>query len=112
MVCWSLSSITSSTLGIRTDTPSRHWPARSQGHTSSCSTTASSAIRTSYSHHDTSDMKHTVISVLLLLFAGTVAFGQHSSNAYRDLADSLYRHHHYQYAADYYEKALKKAGQP
>jgi outer membrane protein OmpA-like peptidoglycan-associated protein len=57
-------------------------------------------------------MKHAVISILMMLFVGTVAFGQHSSNAYRDLADSLYRHHHYQYAADYYEKALKKAEQP
>jgi len=57
-------------------------------------------------------LKHIVISVLVVLFVGTSAFGQHSSNAYRDLADSLYRHHHYQYAADYYEKAFKKAGNP
>lgn len=57
-------------------------------------------------------MKHAVISILVMLFAVTFAVGQHSSNAYRDLADSLYRHHHYQYAADYYEKALKKAGNP
>ncbi|HTF18397.1 MAG TPA: OmpA family protein [Chryseolinea sp.] len=57
-------------------------------------------------------MKHTVISLLVVLFAGTFAFGQHSSNAYRDLADSLYRHHHYQYAATYYEKAMKKAENP
>lgn len=57
-------------------------------------------------------MKHVVISILLVLFVGTVAFSQHGSNAYRDLADSLYRHHHYQYAANYYEKALKKATNP
>ena len=57
-------------------------------------------------------MKHIAISFVFVLLTGTIAFGQHSSNAYRDLADSLYRHHHYQYAANYYEKALKKAGDP
>ncbi len=51
--------------------------------------------------------------LLLLLFSITFqGFAQHGSNAYRDLADSLYRHHHYQFAADYYEKALKKTKQP
>ncbi|MGC3946699.1 MAG: tetratricopeptide repeat protein [Chryseolinea sp.] len=57
-------------------------------------------------------MKRIAIFILFMLFAGTVAHAQHSSNAYRDLADSLYRHHHYQYAANYYEKALKKAVNP
>src|SRR6478735_190315 len=57
-------------------------------------------------------MKHVALFVLLVFFGGRSAFGQHSSNAYRTLADSLYRHHHYQYAADYYEKALKKAERP
>lgn len=60
-------------------------------------------------HHDTSDMKHIVSIFLLVIFAGSTALAQHSSNAYRDLADSLYEHHHYQHAATYYEKALKKA---
>lgn len=50
--------------------------------------------------------------LLFVLFCATYAHGQHSSNAYRILADSLYRHHHYQYAAEYYEKALKKAPDP
>lgn len=50
------------------------------------------------------------ISVIaILLFSGTVAWSQHSSAAYRRLADSLYTHHHYQFAADYYQKALKKS---
>lgn len=66
----------------------------------------------SSSHHDTSDMKHIALTVVFILFAGTFALAQHSSNAYRQLADSLYRHHHYKHAADYYEKALKKAGDP
>lgn len=57
-------------------------------------------------------MKKIVTSALAVFFAVTVALGQHSSNAYRVLADSLYKHHHYQFAADYYEKALKKAENP
>ncbi|MEJ1240114.1 OmpA family protein [Chryseolinea sp. T2] len=57
-------------------------------------------------------MKHIAIFFVFVLLTGTIALGQHSSNAYRDLADSLYRHHHYQHAANYYEKALKKAGNP
>lgn len=57
-------------------------------------------------------MKHAVIIVLLSLLGATLAYGQHSSNAYRAVGDSLYRHHHYQFAADYYEKALKKATNP
>jgi outer membrane protein OmpA-like peptidoglycan-associated protein len=38
-----------------------------------------------------------------------LAFSQHSSIAYRTLADSLFDHHHYHVAAGYYEKALKKS---
>lgn len=40
------------------------------------------------------------------------AFSQHSSLAYRKLADSLYVHHHYQDAINYYERALKKSRDP
>ena len=48
---------------------------------------------------------------LIAIFAltATAAWSQHSSAAYRRLADSLYAHHHYQFAADYYQKALKKS---
>lgn len=48
---------------------------------------------------------------LITIFAltATAAWSQHSSAAYRKLADSLYAHHHYQFAADYYQKALKKS---
>ncbi|WP_276371299.1 OmpA family protein [Chryseolinea sp. H1M3-3] len=49
------------------------------------------------------------IFTILLLFVGVQGFAQHSSNAYRALADSLYVHHHYQVATDYYIKALKKS---
>ncbi len=49
------------------------------------------------------------IFTILLLFVGVQVFAQHSSNAYRALADSLYVHHHYQVATDYYIKALKKS---
>jgi len=57
-------------------------------------------------------MKSIATSLLLLFLFVAQANGQHGSIAYRDLADSLYRHHHYQYAADYYEKALKKSKEP
>ncbi len=50
-----------------------------------------------------------ILLITLLMLIGVVAFSQHSSMAYRKLADSLYVHHHYQYAADFYEKALKKS---
>jgi len=53
-----------------------------------------------------------LLFILLLLMSGVQAFSQSSSLAYRTLADSLYKHHHYQYAADYYEKALKKSNDP
>lgn len=57
-------------------------------------------------------MKTLATFSLLLFLAGSQVQAQHSSNAYRVLADSLYRHHHYQYAAEYYEKAIKKAPDP
>lgn len=57
-------------------------------------------------------MKTLATSLLLLFLIGSQASAQHSSNAYRVLADSLYRHHHYQYATEYYEKALRKAPEP
>lgn len=47
--------------------------------------------------------------IAILAFSGTAAWAQHSSAAYRRLADSLYAHHHYQFATDYYQKALKKS---
>lgn len=50
-----------------------------------------------------------ILFTLLLSLTSVLAFAQHSSMAYRKLADSLYTHHHYQFAADYYEKALKKS---
>ncbi|MEO8472373.1 MAG: OmpA family protein [Chryseolinea sp.] len=56
-------------------------------------------------------MKTLATSLLLLFLTSARLFAQHGSNAYRDLADSLYRHHHYQYAADYYEKALRKSNE-
>jgi len=56
-------------------------------------------------------MKQIFFTVLLLM-TGASVFAQHSSHAYRTLADSLYVHHHYLFAAEYYEKALKKAPHP
>ena len=50
-----------------------------------------------------------IFVIVILVFSGTAAWSQHSSAAYRRLADSLYAHHHYQFAADYYQKALKKS---
>jgi outer membrane protein OmpA-like peptidoglycan-associated protein/tetratricopeptide (TPR) repeat protein len=50
-----------------------------------------------------------IIFTILFLLVGKFAVAQHSSMAYRKLADSLYAHHHYQFAADFYEKALKKS---
>jgi outer membrane protein OmpA-like peptidoglycan-associated protein len=50
--------------------------------------------------------------ILLLSLVSTVAWSQHSSNAYRKLADSLYAHHHYHEAAQYYQRAIKKAPDP
>jgi outer membrane protein OmpA-like peptidoglycan-associated protein/tetratricopeptide (TPR) repeat protein len=50
-----------------------------------------------------------ILFTILFLLAGKFAAAQHSSMAYRKLADSLYVHHHYQFAADFYEKALKKS---
>src|SRR5690349_9231496 len=47
-----------------------------------------------------------------LLVISNVVWSQHSSNAYRALADSLYRHHHYQDAAVYYQRAIKKSPEP
>lgn len=50
-----------------------------------------------------------IFIITVLLFSATAAWSQHSSAAYRRLADSLYAHHHYQFATDYYQKALKKS---
>lgn len=46
---------------------------------------------------------------LLLLFVSCLCVAQHSHRAYRKLADSLYLHHHYEHAANYYQRALKNA---
>jgi outer membrane protein OmpA-like peptidoglycan-associated protein/tetratricopeptide (TPR) repeat protein len=53
-------------------------------------------------------MQRTLFTVLLSLTCA-FTYAQHSSMAYRKLADSLYVHHHYLLAADYYEKAIKKS---
>lgn len=45
----------------------------------------------------------------LFIVLSYFAFAQHSHRAYRKLADSLYLHHHYESAASYYQRALKKA---
>ena len=50
-----------------------------------------------------------IFIITVLLFSANAAWSQHSSAAYRRLADSLYAHHHYQFATDYYQKALKKS---
>ena len=50
--------------------------------------------------------------IILLLVISNAALSQHSSNAYRKLADSLYVHHHYQEAAQYYQRAIKKSSDP
>ena len=50
-----------------------------------------------------------IFFIAILVCTGTTAWSQHSSAAYRRLADSLYAHHHYQFATDYYQKALKKS---
>jgi len=50
--------------------------------------------------------------ILSLFLLCTQVFSQHSSRAYYKLADSLYQYHHYQYAADYYQRALHKADDP
>lgn len=52
------------------------------------------------------------LKLLTFLLLANNAWAQHSSNAYHELADSLYRHHHYKDAAGYYQKALKKAPDP
>lgn len=56
-------------------------------------------------------MKQYLIIFIILLLAKP-AWAQHSSIAYHELADSLFEHHHYRYAAEYYEKALKKSREP
>ena len=83
-----------------------------QEHMKSSSITGSEKTKTSYSHPDIFKMRRLAIFLLLLFSIIHHGYSQHGSNAYRDLADSLYRNHHYQYAADYYEKALKKTKQP
>lgn len=50
-----------------------------------------------------------ILFTLIFLLTGVCAFSQHSSIAYRRLADSLYVNHHYQFAGDFYQKALKKS---
>jgi outer membrane protein OmpA-like peptidoglycan-associated protein len=54
-----------------------------------------------------------VFFLAVLTLISTLAQAQSSSStAYRALADSLYQHHNYQHAADYFQKALKNASQP
>jgi outer membrane protein OmpA-like peptidoglycan-associated protein len=52
-----------------------------------------------------------LVFLFFLVVSTQLVFSQHSSLAYNRLADSLYQHHNYQYAAKYYQKALKKAQQ-
>src|SRR5690349_19064950 len=56
-------------------------------------------------------MKRLYLSTLFLA-ASFFVFSQHSSIAYKKLADSLFLHHNYQSAAFYYEKAIKKSTEP
>src|SRR5690606_1789152 len=56
-------------------------------------------------------MKRFYISFLLLLVS-CLCVAQHSHRAYRKLADSLYVHHHYEHAANYYQRALKNSTRP
>ncbi len=48
----------------------------------------------------------------MILLSGVTAYAQHGSLAYETLADSLFDHHHYQRASDFYHKALKKSQYP
>lgn len=57
-------------------------------------------------------MKRISICLTFLLIATAPGFSQHGSLAHQKLADSLYRHHHYQHAVGYYQKALKNAPSP
>ena len=56
-------------------------------------------------------MKKILITILTLLI-GVAAYAQQGSIAYETLADSLFVHYHYQRAADFYQKALKKSQYP
>ncbi|HEX6226373.1 MAG TPA: OmpA family protein [Chryseolinea sp.] len=50
--------------------------------------------------------------ILVILLPGITVFSQHSSIAYETLADSLFAHHHYQQATEFYQKAMKKSPHP
>ena len=56
-------------------------------------------------------MKKILLTILTLLI-GVAAYAQQGSLAYETLADSLFVHYHYQRAADFYQKALKKSQYP
>ena len=56
-------------------------------------------------------MKKIFLTILTLQIV-VAAYAQQGSLAYETLADSLFVHHHYQRAADFYEKALKKSHYP
>ena len=62
-------------------------------------------------HHDIFSMKRALF-ILVILLSGITAFSQHSSIAYETLADSLFAHHHYQQATEFYQKAMKKSPHP
>ena len=53
-----------------------------------------------------------ILLTILTLIIGVSAYAQQGSLAYETLADSLFVHYHYQRAADFYEKALKKSQYP
>lgn len=50
--------------------------------------------------------------LLLIIFFGSQAFGQHGSHDYRKHGDTQVKHHHYQSAIIFYQRALKKAPDP
>src|SRR5688572_17031761 len=56
-------------------------------------------------------MKKIILTILTLII-GVAAYAQQGSIAYETLADSLFVHHHYQRAVDFYQKALKKSQYP
>lgn len=51
----------------------------------------------------------TYLVFIVVLTSGYFAQGQQSFRAYRALADSLYKYHNYQDAAEYYERAVRLA---
>jgi outer membrane protein OmpA-like peptidoglycan-associated protein/tetratricopeptide (TPR) repeat protein len=53
-----------------------------------------------------------ILFVILILLPGVTAYSQHGSLAYETVADSLFDHHQYPRATEFYQKALKKSRYP